>query len=75
MKYIKLFQDDAERIPFETNNYEEPYVSLTLKRPQYSATVGGGVAYVDGVNDGSYLIYWDYMDVELTINSDNCLLY
>ena len=42
MKYIKLFQDDSERIPFEANEYEEPYVSLTLDHKDYSASIGGG---------------------------------
>ena len=42
-KYIKLFQNATQRVDHETNNYIEPYVSLTLDGTTYSATLGGGV--------------------------------
>ena len=41
-EYIKLFQTTAQRVDHETNNYLEPYVSLTLHDTTYSATLGGG---------------------------------
>ena len=43
-EYIKLFQTTAQRVDHETNNYLEPYVSLTLHDTTYSATLGGGTS-------------------------------
>jgi len=74
MKYIKLFQDDSERIPFEANEYEEPYVSLTLDHKDYSASIGGRVAEATPNGDGTFTVkQGNYLTA--TVSSQNTFIY
>ena len=74
-EYIKLFQTTAQRVDHETNNYLEPYVSLTLHDTTYSATLGGsgeGIKEVIPNTDGTYTVVT--YGPPITVSSTNCLV-
>lgn len=75
-KYIKLFQDTIQRTEYETNNYIEPYLSLTLNDTVYSATMGGneyGIRNVTRNADNTYTVSIEYGPT-ITTSSANCLI-
>lgn len=75
-KYIKLFQDTIQRIQHETNNYIEPYLSLTLNDTTYSATFRGTSNNIKNVTcnaDGTYTVSFNYGPT-ITTSSTNCLI-
>lgn len=75
-KFIKKFQNTPQRVGYETNNYIEPYVSLTLNDTTYSARWGGVEEYVKDVTpnaDGTYTISF-YYQPSITTSSTNSLV-
>ena len=75
-KFIKKFQNTLQRVNYETNNYIEPYVSLTLNDTTYSATFGGGEEYIKDVTynaDGTYTVSF-YYQPSITTSSTNSLV-
>ena len=76
-EYIKLFQTTAQRVDHETNNYLEPYVSLTLHDTTYSATLGGrgeGIKEVIPNTDGTYTVVTYGHGSTIIVSSTNCLV-
>ena len=74
---IKLFQTTAQRVDHETNNYLEPYVSLTLHDTTYSATLGGrgeGIKEVIPNTDGTYTVVTYGHGSTIIVSSTNCLV-
>jgi len=76
-KYLKLFKDDSERIPYETSGYTEPYVSLTKDSKKYSGILAGDVEGKatkngDGTFTFSFNIGYAY---SVNVSSMNSLIY
>lgn len=73
-KFIKKFQNTLQRVDYETNNYIEPYVSLTLNDTTYSATLGGiPIKEVTQNADGTYTVSIEHGPT-ITASSTNCLI-
>ena len=73
-KLIKKFQNRLQRVDYETNNYIEPYVSLTLNDATYSATLGGiSIKEVTQNADGTYTVSIEHGPT-ITASSTNCLI-
>lgn len=74
VKFIKKFQNTLQRVDYETNNYIEPYVSLTLNDTTYSARWGGkSIKEVTPNADGTYTVSF-YYQPPITTSSTNSLV-